>query len=76
MLSDRDKTILDIESRRYRFAGAKDAAIRDELDVTPTRYYQMLGVLLRDPAALQFAPLTVKRLLRLEAARREQRTPR
>lgn len=74
MLSEIDKATLDIEATRWKFAGAKDAAIRERFDESPTRYYQRLHELLKNPEALQFAPLTVNRLLRLEAERRRQRS--
>lgn len=76
MLSDQDKAILDLESSWWRYVAQKDAAIRERFDESPTRYYQRLGELLRNPEAVQYAPLTVSRLLRLEAARRAARTPR
>lgn len=75
-LSDVDKATLDLESSWWRYAAQKDAAIRERFDETPTRYYQRLHALLRNPEAVQYAPLTVHRLLRLETARRAQRAAR
>lgn len=73
-LTEQDKATLDLESKRWKYAAQKDAAIRDLFDESPTAYYARLGRLLRKPAAGQFAPLTVHRLLRLEAARRQVRS--
>lgn len=75
-LSDVDKATLDLESRWWKYPAAKDTAIRELFDESPTRYYQRLHALLRNPAAAQYAPLTVHRLLRLETARRAQRAAR
>lgn len=74
MLNDRDKATLDLESKRWKYAAQKDAAIRELFDETPTAYYARLHQLLRKPEAGQFAPLTVHRLLRLETARRATRS--
>lgn len=76
MLTDRDKTRLDIEATRWKYAAAKDTAIHERLGETPTTYYQRLHELLRNPEAVAFAPVLVSRLLRLEAARRAARTAR
>lgn len=76
MLTDRQKAILDFERRWWKYAGAKDAAIRETFDVSPTRYYQELGAVLEDPAALEVDAATVRRLVRLREARRGVRTRR
>ena len=55
-------------------AGSKERAIRDEFDLSATRYYQQLNALLDTQAALAHNPLLVNRLLRLRAARRRSRT--
>lgn len=69
-LSDRDQAILTFEKQRWRFEGAKRAAIRDQLHISPTRYYQVLNALLDDPAALSAEPVLVRRLQRQRQARR------
>ena len=62
MLSDDERAILDLESRFWKHAGAKEAAVRDSLGLTPTRYYQRLAALLRRPEAAAYAPATVRRV--------------
>ena len=53
--------------------GAKEKRMRDELDLTPTRYYQRLGQILDDMALLQAAfqhdPQTTNRLAAVRADR-------
>lgn len=68
MLTDDDRAILDLETRWWRYAGAKEAAIRT-LGYTPTRYYQRLNHLIDTEPALSYAPATVNRLRRLRGAR-------
>lgn len=73
-LSDLDVEVLRLESRRYRYAGAKEAAIRDELGMSATRYYQLVNSLLDRPEALRAEPLLVHRLRRLRAKRAAARS--
>lgn len=73
-LTDRDHQILDFEGQWFKHAGAKEAQIRDRFDMSPTIYYQVLNALLDEPCAMADHPMTVRRLLRLRAARRDART--
>lgn len=66
-LSPQEKAILDLETQSWRYAGAKEAAIRT-LGYTPTRYYQRLNHLIDTEPALAYAPVTVHRLRRLRGA--------
>jgi len=61
-LDDTDRAILEIESRTFRFVGAKERRIRELTGLTPTRYLVRLNQLLEDPAALQHSPALVNRL--------------
>lgn len=63
-LTDRDRAVLDLEGRFWKYAGAKEAAIVAELGLTPVRYYQVLARLVDDAAAAAYAPVTVSRLRR------------
>ncbi len=69
-LSERDRAILDIEKHWWRFEGAKQQAIRERLNLSPTRYYQVLNELLDDPAALSAEPIVIRRLQRQRQSRR------
>jgi hypothetical protein len=68
-LSDRDRTILDFEKKWWRYPGAKEQAIREQLAMPATRYYQLLNALLDRPEALVYDPMLVRRLRRLRARR-------
>jgi len=75
-LSDRDRSILEFERQWWKYAGAKEQAIRDLFDMSATRYYQVLNTLLDNPAALEADPMLVKRLRRMRAARQRARSAR
>jgi hypothetical protein len=49
-------------------AGAKEAAIRDDLGMTPVRYYQRLNQIVDTEAALAHDPVNVNRLRRIRSA--------
>jgi hypothetical protein len=72
-LGAREQAVLAFESRRFRNAGRKEQAIRDEFGISPTQYFQILNALLDDPAALAHDPTLVARLRRLREARRQAR---
>ena len=63
-LTDRDRAILDFEAEWRRHAGAKEEAIRSDLELSPARYYQLLGRLIDTTDAQEHDPMLVKRLRR------------
>lgn len=75
-LSERDIAILEFENRWWQHAGQKEEAIRDAFQLSPTRYYQLLGSVIDTPAALRHDPMLVKRLHRLRDARQATRRAR
>ena len=75
-LSDRDREVLAFERQWWKYAGAKEQAIKELFDMSATRYYQLLNSLIDTPAALEADPMLVKRLRRLRAQRQRQRSAR
>ena len=75
-LSERDREILNFERQWWKYAGAKEQAVREKFDMSSTRYYQVLNALIDRPEALAFDPLLVRRLRRLRAARQRARSAR
>ena len=75
-LSERDAAILDFERQWWKYAGAKEQAIRELFDMSATRYYQVLNALIDRPEALAVDPMLVKRLRRLRSARQRARSAR
>lgn len=69
-LSPTEAEMLAFERQWWKFAGAKEQAIRELFDLSATRYYQVLNRLIDRPEALQFDPMLVKRLRRTREARR------
>ncbi|RPK61311.1 hypothetical protein EES43_15920 [Streptomyces sp. ADI96-02] len=72
-LSARELAMLALERRSWAGPGAKERAIREELGLSPVRYYQLLNALIEDERALREDPVTVNRLRRVRAARRGRR---
>ncbi len=75
-LSARDQEILAFERQWWKYAGAKEQAIRELFDMSATRYYQVLNALIDRPEALATDPMLVKRLRRLRSARQRARSAR
>ncbi|MBC7560950.1 MAG: DUF3263 domain-containing protein [Dermatophilaceae bacterium] len=75
-LSDRDREIIAFERQWWKYAGAKEQAIRELFDMSATRYYQVLNALIDNPAALEADPMLIKRLHRLRATRQRARSAR
>lgn len=75
-LSERDQKILQFERQWWKYAGAKEAAIKDLFDMSATRYYQVLNALIDNPDALAVDPMLIKRLRRLRSQRQRTRQAR
>src|SRR4051794_23784335 len=75
-LSDRDRAILAFERQWWKYAGAKEQAIRESFGMSATRYYQILNALIDRPEALAADPMLVKRLRRVRASRQRARAAR
>ena len=73
VLTDREKAILEFEGSWWLYPGPKDRAIRDYLDLSATRYYQVLRRVVDVPDALSFSPMTVRRLRRVRHESRQRR---
>ena len=75
-LSRREREILAFERQWWKYAGAKEQAVRDLFDMSATRYYQVLNALIDRPESLAADPMLVKRLRRLRASRQRARSAR
>jgi hypothetical protein len=75
-LTELEQEILAFERQWWKYAGAKEQAIKDLFDMSATRYYQVLNALLDRPEALVFDPMLVKRLRRLRTTRQLSRSAR
>lgn len=75
-LTRREREILAFERQWWKYAGAKEQAIRELFDMSATRYYQLLNGLIDRREALAADPMLIKRLRRLRASRQRARTAR
>ena len=73
-LTELEVRILDFERQWWRYAGAKESAIKELFDLTPPAYYQLLNNLIDREDALVASPMLVKRLRRLREARTAARS--
>lgn len=64
------RDILDFASWPFRYAGAREQAVRDLFGMKMTRYLQLLNALLDRPAAMAYAPVLVARLRRQREKRK------
>ncbi len=72
-LTEQETAILDFECGWWLQGGSKQAAIREQLGMSAAKYYQLLGLVIEDPAALDYDPLLVRRLRRTRLERRRVR---
>jgi hypothetical protein len=75
-LNCREREMLVFERQWWRYAGAKEQAIRQQFGFSATRYYQALNNLIDRPEALAEDPMLVKRLRRLRSGRQRARAAR
>ena len=76
VLSARDTEILEFERQWWKYAGAKEEAIKELFGMSATAYYRVLNALVDRPEALAADPMLVKRLRRLRASRQKARAAR
>jgi Protein of unknown function (DUF3263) len=75
-LTRREHDILSFERQWWKYAGAKEEAIKELFSMSATRYYQVLNALVDRPESLAADPMLVKRLRRLRASRQKARAAR
>jgi hypothetical protein len=74
LLTDLEVRILDFERQWWKYAGAKDAAIKELFQISAKEYYELLNNLIDRDDALAASPLLIKRLRRLREARVSSRS--
>ncbi|GAB3485241.1 DUF3263 domain-containing protein [Amycolatopsis cihanbeyliensis] len=75
-LSSREEAVLAFERQWWKYAGAKEQAIRELFAMSPTRYYQVLNQLIDKQEAMRADPMLVKRLRKMRASRQRTRAAR
>ncbi|MFN0092228.1 MAG: DUF3263 domain-containing protein [Acidimicrobiales bacterium] len=71
-LTERERSILDVERTWWRCGELKEEAIRG-LSLSPSRYYRLLDLLIHRREAYDYDPLVVLRLRRRKKVRRRAR---
>ncbi|MGZ2225612.1 DUF3263 domain-containing protein [Glutamicibacter nicotianae] len=69
-LDELSQRILDFETQHWKYAGAKEAAISEQLDLQPAHYYQLLNRLIESDRALAHNPMLIKQLRSKRSTRR------
>jgi len=69
-LDELSQNILDFETKHWKYAGAKEAAITEQLGLQPTHYYQLLNHLVESDQALAHNPMLIKQLRGKRSTRR------
>src|ERR687892_2336864 len=75
-LTRREHDILAFERQWWKYAGAKEDAIKELFSMSATRYYQVLNALVDRREALAVDPMLVKRLRRMRSRRAKARAAR
>ncbi|WP_344412936.1 DUF3263 domain-containing protein [Amycolatopsis minnesotensis] len=75
-LTSREQEVLAFERQWWKYAGAKEQAIRELFAMSSTRYYQVLNQLIDKEEALSADPMLVKRLRKMRASRQRTRAAR
>lgn len=68
-MTDDDKRMLDLAGARWNYAGNLEQAVRDEFDISLTRFFQRVNRIIDAREALEYSPHTVNRLRRIRSAR-------
>jgi len=72
-LNEGERAMLDFERSWWTEPGPKEAAISEQLEMSTTRYYELLNELIDRPEAESHDPLVVRRLRRMRDRRRRSR---
>ncbi|MCA1833163.1 MAG: DUF3263 domain-containing protein [Actinomycetota bacterium] len=73
MLSEGDRSILDVERDWWRHRAPKARVVRERLGLSAASYHRLLNELIDRADALAYDPMLVGRLRRLRDARRRAR---
>lgn len=72
-LTERERAIVDFEREWWLHGGRKDDVIRARFTCAPSSYYRALLAVIERDDAVEYDPLTVKRLRRRRDERRRVR---
>ena len=67
MLSDLDRAIIDLAAEPWKGRGWLEREARDRLGLSSIRFYQRLDALVRTREAIEYDPMTCRRIRELAA---------
>ena len=67
-MTDDEKRMLELAGARWRYAGSLEQVVRDELGISLTRFWQLVGRMLDREDVMAYDPVTVNRLRRIRGA--------
>ncbi|QUW18911.1 DUF3263 domain-containing protein [Agrococcus sp. Marseille-Q4369] len=67
MLSDLDRAVLDLAAKPWKGRGWLEREARDRLGLSSIRFYQRLDALVRTREAIEYDPITCRRIRELAA---------
>ena len=73
-LTERERAILELERSWWTEPGPKETAINERLELSVSRYHELLNALIDRPEAEAHDPLVVRRLRRMRDRRRRARS--
>lgn len=75
-LTAREWGVLAFERQWWKASGAKERAVRELFDMSPSHYSRLLDALVDKPAAVRADPMLIKRLSRVRENRQDARSAR
>jgi uncharacterized protein DUF3263 len=72
-LTEGERAMLDLERSWWTEPGPKESRINERLEMSTTRYHELLNGLIDRPEAEEHDPLVVRRLRRMRDRRRRSR---
>lgn len=64
-MTDVEKRMLELAGARWNYAGSLEQTVRDELGISLTRFWQLVGRMLDREDVMAYDPVTVNRLRRI-----------
>jgi hypothetical protein len=72
-MTDDERIAIRLAAAHYRWPAVRDAEVREQLGMTPTRFWQVVGALIVRADVVAEMPVECARLRRLHESRRRER---
>lgn len=74
-MSEKERTAIRLAAAHYRWPAVRETHALEQLEMTPTRFWQYVGALSERPDVIAEMPMECGRLRRLREARQAARRP-